>query len=95
LKLGEQIYEALQQIPEELYSLAEQQLILETVILGNAQVEIDMKALKDAVTQGKYTTKEDKDFDRIEAELLKKYSVTLKPSESLDEDKKETTNATS
>ena len=94
LKLGEQIYESLQQTPEELYSLIEQQIILETVLLGNAQTDIDIPSLKAAVLAGKYTNHEDKEFDRIEAELLKKYSVSLKP-ESLDKEKKDTTNATS
>jgi len=95
LKLGEQIFQALQQAPEELYSLIEQQLILETVILGNAQVDIDIPALKAAVLEGKYTIHEDKEFDQIEAELLKKFSksVSLAPTQSAKEEEK--TNAQS
>ncbi len=76
LKLGRQLLEALQQTPEELYSLVEQQLILETILQGNAQVDIDIRALKQAAKQESNKVKEDTDLDRIEAELLKKYSTT-------------------
>lgn len=75
LKLGKQIYEVLQQPPEELHSLEEQQLMLETVLLGEGKSEIKIAELKEAVKKVSPKPKEDKDFDRIEAELLKKYSV--------------------
>lgn len=75
LKLGKQIYEVLQQPPEELHSLEEQQLMLETVLLGGGKAEIKITELKEAVKKVSPKPKEDKDFDRIEAELLNKYSV--------------------
>ena len=75
LKLGQQIYEALKQRPEELYSLTEQQLMLETVLLGNAQTNLDIKELKKSAQREASKVKDDKDFDRIEAELLKKHSL--------------------
>jgi len=46
LLTGKQIYEALQQPPEELHTLEEQQLMLETILLGEGEVEIDVKGLK-------------------------------------------------
>lgn len=72
LNLGKQIYAALQQPPEERHTLDEQQLILETILLGGGTVEIDVPALKDSVKKIG-AVKDDKDFDRLEAELLKKH----------------------
>lgn len=72
--LGKQIYEVLQQPPEERHTLVEQQLMLETVLLGKGEVEIDVKALKESVKQVSSEVKDEKDFDRLEAELFKKYS---------------------
>lgn len=72
LQLGKQIYAALQQPPEELHTLTEQQLILETVLLGGGTMDLDMAGLKESVKKaGKVS--DDKDFDRIEAGLLKKH----------------------
>lgn len=73
LALGRQVYAALQQPPEARYSLAAQQLVLETVMLGGGSVELDIAGLK-AAAQKITSLKEDKDFDRLEAELLKKFS---------------------
>ena len=73
LKLGKQIYQALQQPPQERHTLVEQQLILETILLGAGQAEIDTAGLKEAVRKVG-NIKDEKDFDRIEAELLKQYS---------------------
>jgi F-type H+-transporting ATPase subunit alpha len=74
LKLGSQLMQGLAQAPEELYSLVEQQLFLETILLGDAQVDIDVKALKQASREAAKKVREDKDFDKLEAELLKKFS---------------------
>ncbi len=79
LRLGQQIYEVLKQRPEELYSLREQQLVLETVLLGNAAVDLDIAGLKLSAKEVASQAKEDKDFDRIEAQLLKKHSATKAP----------------
>lgn len=81
LKLGQQIYQVLQQRPEELYSLNEQQLALETVLLGNAEIDIDIMGLKQSLKTAAAGIKDDKDFDRLEAELLKKYGLKPKVSE--------------
>lgn len=75
--LGKQIYAVLQQPPEELHALAEQQLLLETVILGGGKFDIDIPALKESVKQVAPQVKEEKDLDRLEAELLKKHGTKI------------------
>jgi F-type H+-transporting ATPase subunit alpha len=79
LLLGKQIYEALQQPPEQRLSLVEQQLILETILLGAGTVTIDVKALKESTRNVSAGIKDEKDFDQMEAELLKKHSAGIEP----------------
>jgi F-type H+-transporting ATPase subunit alpha len=78
LLTGKQIYAALQQPPEELHSLATQQLFLETILLGGGEVDIDVPALKNDAKKRSPEAKEEADYDRIEAELLKQHSTALK-----------------
>jgi F-type H+/Na+-transporting ATPase subunit alpha len=87
LLLGKQIYQVLQQPPEELHSLTQQQLMLETVLHGEGKTVVDVAGLKDSVKAFK-ATKDDKEFDQDEVELFKKHSTQissesqpLKPSE--------------
>lgn len=75
LTLGKYIYQALQQPPQERHSLVEQQLLLETIMLSDGETEIDIVGLKESVKKVASKTKDEKDFDRIEAELLKKHSA--------------------
>lgn len=75
LMLGRQIYRALQQPPNELLSLNEQQLVLETIMLGKGEIDIDVAALKKAVKEVASKAKDDKTFDSLEAELLKKHGA--------------------
>lgn len=75
LTLGKQIYEALQQPPEERHSLVEQQLILETILLGGGLTSINILGLKESAKKMSAQVKDEKDFDRLEAELLKKYAA--------------------
>lgn len=77
LNLGKQIHAVLQQPPEERHSLTTQQLMLETVILGGGEIEIDITGLKKSAIEVAHKIKDEKDFDKIEAELLKKH--TIKP----------------
>jgi F-type H+-transporting ATPase subunit alpha len=79
LTIGKQIYDALQQPPEERHSLVEQQLILETILLGAGRVEFDIPGLKETVKKMNSKVKDDKDFDNLEAELLKKHTIQPKP----------------
>ena len=75
LKTGGYIYNILQQLPEELYSLTQQQLMLETVLLAGGERDVDIEGLKQSVTSGHANIKEDKEFDKREADLLKKYGA--------------------
>jgi F-type H+-transporting ATPase subunit alpha len=78
LLTGKQIYEALNQPPEDRRTLVAQQLLLETILLGEGTTEIDVKALKESVKAVSDQVKEEKDFDRLEAELLKKHTIQPK-----------------
>jgi len=78
LSIGKAIYKALQQPPEELHSLTEQQLILETIILGGGEVELEIDGLKKSVAEIAHKVKSDADFDHTEADLLKKYTIKAK-----------------
>lgn len=82
LQLGKQIYAALQQPPEELHSLTEQQLILETILLGGGAVDIDVAGLKESVKKEAGKVHDEKDFDHIEAELLKKHTIKTKDEDA-------------
>ena len=53
--------------------------MLETVILGGGVTEIDIPGLKAAVTAAAKEVKKEEDFDKVEADLLKKF--TIKPKE--------------
>jgi F-type H+-transporting ATPase subunit alpha len=74
LTLGKYIYQALQQPPQERHSLVEQQLLLETIMLSGGEVELDVAGLKESVKKIAPQAKDEKDFDHLEAELLKKHS---------------------
>jgi F-type H+-transporting ATPase subunit alpha len=92
LTVGKQIYEALQQPPEELWSLTQQQLMLETILLGGGQSDIDIPRLKESIKQVTKAMKDEKDFDHMEAELLKKHAVKVrseKPAEKVEEQPEE------
>lgn len=73
LSLGKQIYKVLQQPPEELHTLQEQQLMLETVLLTKGQAEVDVDGLKKSAKEIKEELKEDPNYDAAEAELFKKH----------------------
>ncbi len=79
LTLGQQIYAALQQPPESLLSINQQQLMLETILLGGGTTDIDVVALKEAAGKLQSKIKDEKDFDTYEAQLLKAH--TIKPKE--------------
>lgn len=85
LAIGKQIYEVLRQPPEERHSITEQQIMLETIMLGGGEIEIDIPGLKESAKTTASKVKDEKDFDHIEAELLKKHASILKAKE---EDKK-------
>jgi len=72
LMLGTQLYAAMKQPPDELHSLAAQQLILETILLGKGTTALDVAVLKESAAKVAAGAKDEKDFDHLEAELLKK-----------------------
>ncbi len=79
---GKQIYKALQQPPEVLRTITEQQLILETIILGAGKNELDVDNLKESAKQLAPNIKSDEDFDRTETELLQKHTIHPKPDKT-------------
>jgi F-type H+-transporting ATPase subunit alpha len=89
LDIGKSIYQVLSQPPEERHSLVAQQLMLETVLLSEGGDSIDVAGLKEEVKQVSQKVKEEKDFDSIEAELLKKFAKKV-VVEKLPEEKSET-----
>lgn len=89
LTLGKHIYAALHQPPTELHSLTEQQLLMETIMLSGGEMDIDVAGLKKSVNEIAGKVKDEKDFDRIEAELLKKHGskqLEEKPTEAKQEE---------
>lgn len=86
LTLGQQIYDALQQPPEQLLTLTEQQLMLETILLGGGVGEIDIDGLKEMVRIIAPKVKTEGDFDKYETDLLKRFGKTLKPAVVTDVD---------
>jgi len=75
LALGKQIYQCLRQLPQELYSLVEQQLILEVVVKGQGRARIDVNRLKTLAVEAAKTVKTDKDYQPAIDELLKATTV--------------------
>lgn len=78
LQIGKQLFAALKQPPEVRYNLTEQQLLLETILLGEGKGEIDVSGLVESVKKAAPDVKTEEDFDRIEAELLKKHAIAPK-----------------
>jgi len=87
LQRGKHLYQALGQKPEELFSLVEQQLMLETIMLPTDDQQIDIPALRQAVKDEAKNVKSEEDYDKVEAELLKKFGA--KKVEAADESKAE------
>lgn len=63
LQLGQQLYEAFRQSPTELFSLTEQELILETVLKAAGQHKINIGLLKMKVREVAATIKNERDID--------------------------------
>jgi F-type H+-transporting ATPase subunit alpha len=95
LTLGKYIYQVLQQPPEERHSIIEQQLMLETILLSGGEMDIDVPALKESVQKAASDAKEEKDYDKIEAELLKKHGAQILAEKPAAPKNEEPANATS
>jgi F-type H+-transporting ATPase subunit alpha len=93
LKTGGYIYNILQQLPENLYSLTEQQLMLETVLLAGGERDIDIAGLRQSIMSDHVKIKDDKEFDKREADLLKKHGghvLAEKPAASTTDSEEQT-----
>ncbi len=75
LARGKHLYAALQQPPEQLYGLAEQQLMLEVIMHSPDDRAVDVEALKQAVKARAAEAKSEADYDRIEAELFTQFAA--------------------
>ena len=96
LTRGKHLYTALQQPPEQLFSLPEQQLMLETIMKSEDDRAIDVAMLKTAVKEQGANVTSDEDYDKTEADLYEKFSAHVlaetKPAggpEPVDKDKTE------
>jgi F-type H+-transporting ATPase subunit alpha len=85
LELGRQIYQVLQQSATERHGLIEQQLMLETVLLGAGEADIDIVGLKEAAKKQASKAKKEEDFDHIEKELLHAFGKKTKEKEETNE----------
>lgn len=75
LQLGQQLNEAFRQAPNELFSLIEQELILETVLKAGGQHKINVGLLKMKVREVAPTVKEDRDIDAAVQQLFQSSKV--------------------
>ena len=82
LTRGRHLYQALGQPPEQLFSLPEQQLLLETIMHSDSDAAIDIASLKQAVKGRGTDIKSEEDYDKLEDEFLAKFRAeTLAPVE--------------
>lgn len=96
LTRGKHLYAALQQPPEQLLSLPQQQLMLEVIMKPEDDRAIDIAKLKAAVLDITDTPADDAAYDAKEAELLAQFGATpLAPAEKKPDtpDKKEAAHA--
>ena len=77
LKRGKHLYAALQQPPEQLFSLAEQQLMLETIMMPEDDRDIDIASLKQAVKGADSRIHSEDEYTAAEQELLTKYGAEV------------------
>lgn len=75
LARGKHLYQALMQPPEQLFSLPEQQVMLETIMASTDDRNIDVAGLKKTVKEVAGSLKDESEYDAKEAELLKQFSA--------------------
>lgn len=78
LQTGKRLYELLSQGPDDTYSLSAQTLMLDLALNAPEGRLVDMKRLKEAAVSLGAKVKDDKDYDKIKAEVLEKSTVELK-----------------
>lgn len=72
LERGKHLYEMFNQTPSDTYNINEQCLMLDVVLNLADNLILDVKKLKENVKEAAAKIKDDKDFDKVCAELLKK-----------------------
>jgi F-type H+-transporting ATPase subunit alpha len=70
LQFGQLLYDAFRQTPSELFSLTEQQLIIETIVVSGGRYKLNVPLLKSQVKQYAPLVKTDADIDRLAQQLL-------------------------
>lgn len=75
LELGRQLHELLRQPPNELCSIAEQELMLRTVVIGEGRRSLNILSLKQQVRELAPSIENEADMDRVSKELLEKSVV--------------------
>lgn len=75
LTRGKHLYQALQQPPEQLFSLPEQQLMLETIMKSEDDLAIDVAALKLAVQEHAKEVTDEAAYDTLEAGFMKQFKA--------------------
>lgn len=94
LARGKHLYQALMQPPEALFSLPEQQLMLETIMSSTDDRPIDVAGLKTAVKEVATKVKDESDYDALEAELFKQFSAEPLVEKAIDKEPSTETPAT-
>jgi F-type H+-transporting ATPase subunit alpha len=75
LARGRHLYQALGQPPEERFSLVEQQLMLETIMLSDDDREIDVAGIKKVIEEKAKQVTSEEDLDAIEQELFSQFAA--------------------
>jgi F-type H+-transporting ATPase subunit alpha len=70
---GERLLELFTQIPGETYTLIEQQLLIDVVLNSDADTELDIVKLKQAVKPAGAQIKKEEDFDKVAAVLRSQF----------------------
>lgn len=75
LTLGKQIYEAFKQMPDELYNLTAQQLIIEAIVKGRGRAKINVIQLKKMATKAASSIKTEEEYLKALDAILAKTVV--------------------
>jgi len=78
LEKGKNIFKILNQGPSQIYSLYEQQLMMDIVLNSDPEVKLDIEALKANVGEAAAKIQKEEDFDKVRDELRTKSTVELK-----------------
>ncbi len=78
LERGKNIFKVLNQGPSEIFSLYEQQLMMDIVLNTDPEIKIDVDALKSNIREFAAKIQKDEDFDPVRNQLLEKSKVELK-----------------